>query len=251
MINLLLSLAVAFLTALGIRLANFSWVAAILPSSILFVGCYVLLARRTAKRFQKIITEVQSELQTMQATSPREQKARVDKTLQKLEAARPLGRWQFMLEKEIEGFLGMVRYSLREEAVAKVHLQKAGVRNFYASAIQAALAYKGRDAEGMRKHFELAVKYGKKEGLMWAAYAWCFLQLKEKQKALAVLSRAVKANPTDEKLKAALQAVQNDKRLKMKAWEPAWWQLGLENPPTPQMSPFATSKRSMMRAMRR
>jgi len=251
MINLLLSLAVAFLTAIGIRLANFSWAAAIIPSTLLFVGGYILLARRTAKRFQAILAEVQAELQNIQATTPREQKTRVDKTLQKLEAARPLGRWQFMLEKELEGFLGMVRYSLREEGVAKTHLQKAGVRNFYASAIQAAIAYKNKDTESMRKHFELAVKYGKKESLMWAAYAWCFLQLKEKQKALAVLSRAVKLNPTDEKLKTALQAVQNDKRLKMKAWEPAWWQLGLEMPPTPQMSPFAASKRSMIRAMRR
>jgi predicted Zn-dependent protease len=244
-------LAVAFLTALGIRLANFSWIAAIIPSSLLFVGCYILLARRTAKRFQSIIAEVQSELQTMQTTNPREQKARVDKALQKVEAARPLGRWQFMIDKEIEGFLGMIRYSLREETTAKAHLQKAGVRNFYASAIQAAIAYKSKDSETMQKYFELAVKYGKKESLMWAAYAWCFLQLKEKQKALAVLSRAVTTNPTDEKLKAALHAVQNDKRLKMKAWEPAWWQLGLETPPTPQISPFATSKRSAMRAIRR
>jgi len=251
MINLLLSLAVAFLTAFGIRLANFSWAAAIIPSSLLFVGCYILLARLIAKRFQKIVGEVQAELQTMQAGNPREQKARVDKTLQKLEAARPLARWQFMLEKEIEGFLGMVRYSLREESIAKAHLQKAGARNFYASAMQAAIAYKSKDTQSMHKYFELAVKYGKKESLMWAAYAWCFLQLKEKQKAIAILSRAVKTNPTDEKLKTALHAVQNDKRLKMKAWEPAWWQLGLETPPTPQMSPFAASKRSAMRAMRR
>jgi predicted membrane metal-binding protein len=251
MINLLLSLAVAFLAALGIRLANFSWMAAILPSLILFIGCYILLARRIAKRFQALVAEVQTELQTMQATNQREQKARVEKALQKLDAARPLGRWQFMIEKEIEGLLGMIRYSLREETIAKNHLQKAGVRNFYASAIQAAIAYKGKDVENMQKYFELAIKYGKKESLMWAAYAWCFLQLKERQKALLVLSRAAKANPADEKLKAALHAVQNEKRLKMKAWEPAWWQLGLENPPTPQISPFAASKRSAMRVMRR
>ncbi|MCL2625390.1 MAG: tetratricopeptide repeat protein [Cystobacterineae bacterium] len=251
MINLLLSLAVAFLTALGIRLAHFPWLAALIPSLILLVACYILLARRTSKRFQAIVSEVQAELQTMQPTNPREQKARVDKALQKMETARPLGRWQFMIDKEIEGFLGMIRYSLREETLAKNHLQKAGVRNFYASAIQGAIAFKAKDLQTMQKYFELAVKYGKKEGLMWAAYAWCLLQLKEKQKALAVLSRATTANPSDEKLKAALHAVQNDKRLKMKTWEPAWWQLGLETPPTPQMSPFAATKRSAMRAMRR
>jgi hypothetical protein len=74
------------------------------------------------------------------------------------------------------------------------------------------------------------VKGQKKEGVLWAAYAWCLLQHKEKDKALQVMNRAVVANPSDEKLKAGLVALQNDKKLKMKAWEPLWWQFGLETP---------------------
>ena len=41
---------------------------------------------------------------------------------------------------------------------------------------------------------------------------------------------ASRQNPSDEKLKKALTALQNDKRLKMSPWEPMWWQLGLETP---------------------
>jgi hypothetical protein len=60
------------------------------------------------------------------------------------------------------------------------------------------------------------------------------LQNKEKDKALKVIGRGVEANPSDENLKAAMTALQNDKRFKMKAWEPAWWQFHLEAPPQQQ-----------------
>jgi Tfp pilus assembly protein PilF len=86
----------------------------------------------------------------------------------------------------------------------------------------------------MESKWEEAVKHGKKEGMIWAGYAWCLVQNKEKDKAIKVLARAVETNPSDEKLKSALTALQNDKRLKMKAWEPGWWQLGLESPQQPQ-----------------
>ena len=52
----------------------------------------------------------------------------------------------------------------------------------------------------------------RRRALVWAVYAWCLLQSKERDKALAVLGRAVAANPSDEKLKAGLTALQNDKR---------------------------------------
>jgi hypothetical protein len=61
------------------------------------------------------------------------------------------------------------------------------------------------------------------------------LQLKDKDSAQQVLARGVEASPTDEKLKSALTSLQNDKRLKMRAWEPMWWQFGLELPPMPVM----------------
>ena len=72
------------------------------------------------------------------------------------------------------------------------------------------------------------------------------MQNKEKDKALQVLARGVEANPSDEKLKASLAALQNDKKLKMKAYEPHWWQFGLEQP-----SPQAMGGRRVQFVQRR
>ena len=55
--------------------------------------------------------------------------------------------------------------------------------------------------------------------------------LKQHDAAIAVAGRAVTENPSDEKLKKLQNQLQNGKRLKMNAFEPAWWQFGLEKPP--------------------
>jgi len=114
---------------------------------------------------------------------------------------------------------------------AQQHFAKASPRNYMAKAMQGALYYQRKDYSNMEAAFEQAVKTGKKEAIVWAAYAWCLIQIKEREKALKVMARAVETNPTEEKLKAGLNALQNEKRLKMKPYEPLWWQFGLEQPP--------------------
>ena len=122
--------------------------------------------------------------------------------------------------------------STKDLTKAAPHFAKGSKRNHMAKAMEGALHYRQGQRDAMTGAFELAVKHGKKESLIWAVYAWCLLQLKDRDAAVRVLSRGVEKNPSDEKLKNALQQVQNDKRLKMRPFEPAWWQFGLEPPPT-------------------
>lgn len=233
MINLLLSIGAGAIVAIVITLSGFHVMAGVVPGSLVTLGLYVYLARRTFLQLQAAIQKVQAELSTL-SPNKKEQQAKADKAIKMLEAALPLGRWQFLLEGEVHGQIGMIKYLFKDLEGALAAFSKTGPRNYFARAMQAAIFFQRKDLQGMERSFEDAVKHGKKEGLMWAAYAWCLLQNKESDKALKVLSRAVEANPSDDKLKAALTAVQNDKRLKMKAWEPMWWQLGLEQPAVPQ-----------------
>lgn len=244
MINLVLSLVVGLAIALAIRLGfDFPWVAAIIPGTIGFVGAFILLGRRIFVKIQAINTEVQKELQAM-PPNPREQKVKIEKAIKLLETALQFERWQFLVGAEVHGQIGMIKYMVKDTDGALPELTKANPRNYLAQAMLGAIAFQKKDTAAMEKRFELSVTNGKKEGLMWAAYAWCLLQNKERDKAIKVLSRGVEANPSDEKLKAALTALQNDKKLKMKAWEPGWWQLGLEAPQQPQPM-FAGGGRSM------
>lgn len=234
MYNLLIALAAGLAITAGVRLAGFSWLAGIVPGTIVFLAAFVLLARRIGARMQALSTEVQKEL-SVQPSSQKELQLRLDKAVKVLEGALPLSKWQFLLGPEIHAQIGMIRYMGKDFETAAVHLAKAPARNYMAQAIQAALCFQRKEFERMEVFFEQAVKSGRKEGLVWAAYAWCLLQNKEKEKAQKVLARAVDQNPSDEKLKSALTALQNDKKLKMKSWEPMWWQFGLEQPPLQAM----------------
>ena len=136
-----------------------------------------------------------------------------------------------MVASQVHGQIGILHYMMKDYAAAEPHLAQASKRDGMSQAMRGALYYQRKDYPKMTEAFERAVKAAKKESVIWAAYGWCLQQSKERDKAIAVLGRAVAANPNDEKLKASLTQLQNDKKMKMKAYEPMWWQFGLEQPP--------------------
>jgi tetratricopeptide (TPR) repeat protein len=249
MINLLLSLAAGAAVAILVKVLGFSLIAGIIPGTIVFLAIFVVLGRRSFMQLQAVVQAVQAELSGMSPTNKKEQAVKKDKAISLLENALPLGKWQFLMEGEIHGQIGMIKHLFKDSDGALASFEKASQRNYFAKAMQASIYFQKKEYSKMGEAFELAVKHGNKESLMWAAYAWCLTQLKEDDKALRVLSRAVEANPSDEKLKKALSALQNDKRLKMSPWEPMWWQLGLENPPMqqPQFMGGGRGRRGFMR----
>ena len=230
MYNLVLALAVGVVVTLLIKLADFSIWAALLPGILAAMGAYILLARRVALKVQALMNEAQKELQG-QTTNPREAQGRIERAVKTMERGLVWDKWQFLVGPEIHAQIGMLKYMGKDLEGARPHLVKASGRNYLAKAMEGALHYQRKDFGAMKSSFEAALKSGKKESIVWAVYAWCLLQNKDKDGALAVLARGVEANPSDEKLKSSLTQLQNDKRLKMKPYEPMWWQFGLEAPP--------------------
>ena len=230
MYNLLIALGVGVAITLGVKLFGFSVWAGIIPGTLAFAGTYFVLARRIGTQLQVLMTTVQKELQG-QPTSQKEATARVERAIKMLEGGLVYEKWQFLVGPEIHSQIGMLKYMSKDLDGADRHFAKASPRNYMAKAMQGALYYQRKDFPKMKSSFELAVASGKKEPLIWAVYAWCLVQNKEKEEALRVLGRGVEANPSDEKLKNSLSALQNDKKLKMKPYEPMWWQFGLEAPP--------------------
>lgn len=235
MYNLLIALVVGVVVTVAIKLAGFAIWAGLVPGTIAFLGTYFLLARRTGQQIQKITSEAQVELSSV-PPNERERKLRVDKAIKLLESALVYEKWQFLIGPELHAQIAMIKYMTGDLDGAEQNFKKSSPRNGLALAMEGALKYRKKDFAGMEKSFEAATKAQKKEPMIWAAYAWCVLQQKDKDKALKILARAVETNPSDEKLKNSLAQLQNDKKLKMKPYEPLWWQFGLEAPPM-QMAP--------------
>jgi predicted Zn-dependent protease len=233
MYNLLIALGAGLLVTLVTKFSGFKLWQGLIPGTLVLLGTYLWLARRVGNKLQELMGSVQKELQG-QPTSQKEAQARVERAIKMLEGGLVYDKWQFLVGAEIHSQIGMLKYMSKDLDGARVHLARASSRNYMAKAMEGALFFQRKDFPAMKKSFEAAVVSGKKEPLMWAVYAWCLVQNKEKDEALKVLGRGVEANPSDEKLKNSLSALQNDKKLKMKAYEPMWWQFGLE-PPPPQM----------------
>jgi len=229
MYNLLIAFAAGVVVTVAVRLAGLPILAGVIPGVLVFLGAYILLARRVAEKLKALVNTAQKELQSI--SSPREQAPKVAKAVKILEQGLQYDRWQIMVASQVHGQIGILHYMTKDYAAAEPHLLKSSNRDPMSQAMLGALHYQRKQYAPMTEAFERAVKAGKKEGLVWAVYAWCLQQTKERDKAIGVLGRAVAANPSDEKLKAALTALQNDKRLKMRAWEPMWWQFNLEAPP--------------------
>lgn len=231
MYNLLIALAAGVVSGLLVKLFGFSLWAGLVPGILVLLGVYVVLARRSMQQVQAIMGRVQKELSVQPAT-PRDLQAHLARAVKLIESAMPIGKWQFMVTPELHSQIGSLFYVGKDLDKAAPHFAQGSNRNAMAKGMEGALYYRQGKRPEMTAAFELAVKHGKKEGLLWAVYAWCLLQLKDRDGAVRVLARGVETNPSDEKLKNALQQVQNDKRLKMRPFEPAWWQFGLEPPPT-------------------
>ena|SRR5579863_5220552 len=221
MYNLIIAIAAALFTAGTVKLAGFSFIAAIVPSLVVFLGSYVLLARRIAKLLQAIGKSAEEELM----------KQRFPQAIKIFEKGFAYQRWQFFVSNEIHANIGMLHYVAQEFDKARPNLRKSLKQNWLARAMLGAGYFRDKDYSEMETSFEEAVKAGKKEGLAWSAYAWCLDKSGQRDKALKVMARAVEANPTDERLKANLTALQNDKKIKMKSYSPQWYQFHLEKPP--------------------
>jgi len=227
MLNLAISLAAGILTGLIVALSTrLGAVAAVLPGTVVAVGVFLVLVRRTWKQLETLFDSVQKELQAQ----------RVDKALQILQGGFRLAPWQFLVASQIHSNIGILLFVKGDVDASLPHLEKSFTRNWIARAMLGVARYRSRDVAAAMKVFEEAVKVNKKEGLLWQVYAWVLEKEGRHEDSIAVLGRAVAANPTDEKLKLG------------KLYAEQWFQFRLEAVPQTMLMPnHRPGRRAMFR----
>lgn len=219
MINLGISLCVYTLLFLALHLATgLSPLYSALIALLGFAGSFFLLSRRTSAQLTALMEEVQRDMQA----------GRADRAVKTLQAAYPLGRWQFFVTSQIESQIGSILYLKRDFGQAFEHLRKGFSRHWVAMAMLAICYMKRNKPEQMKIAFEKAVASTKNESLPWALYAYCLEKLGEHKKAIEVLEKGIKKGAADDALLANLEALQEGKKMKMKAYGDLWYQFHLE-----------------------
>ncbi len=237
MYNLLIAIAAAVL-AFGLTFATglVDWWGALFPFVLAFGVVYFLLARRTLAQLETLYRDAQAEIMAK----------RIPSGIAKIESGFELAKWQFFVKPQVHAQLGSLLYMLEKYDEARPHLEKSFARIGQARAMYAALLFREKNDAKMIEVFEDALKYTKNDGLLWSTYAWCLHERGQTAKAMDVLGRATKENPSDQKLKDNQLSLQNEKGLKMNPYGMEWWAYRLEAPPSsvapPQAKGFAVRK---------
>ena len=223
MYNLIISIAIGVAVSVALALGTeFGVAAAIFPGVLALAVAYFVLARRTWKQLERLFEAMQKDVQAQ----------KFDKAVLTLQGGFALAPWQFLVASQLHSNIGILLYLRQDLEASLPHLEKSFSRHWIARGMLGVARYRKHDLDGARKVLDDAVKVNKKEGVLWSAYAWILEKEGRHDQAIALLSRAVAANASDEKLKSSLQALQNGKKLKLgKLYGEQWFQFMLERPP--------------------
>ena len=221
MISLVISLALFGLVSGSIIALHWYWGYGIALGAIAFFVSNFILSRTIGKQVETRMQEVSQALA----------KGRPERAIEILKAAYPLTRWQFMLRGQVDGQIGVILYAQRKFDEALPYLEKASNRHWMARAMLGVTYFKRSRFTEMDKVFQKAIAANRKEGMLASLYAYCLAKHGQPDRALEVLNRALKKLEGDARLTANINAVQNKKLIKMKAYGDVWYQFHLERPP--------------------
>ena len=197
----------------------------LMPAVVVSIVSYIVFAKRTFGRLEGIFAEA---AQALQGNPPRFELA-----VATLEKYRYLSSHQLGIRSQLDTQIGVIYFLQREFTKALPYLKGSGFGHWLGGAMLGVVHYKKKDYPEMRKTFEVLIRRpgAKKQGLVWCLYAYLLLQINDADKAQLILAQGVKHAKDDARVAEALQAVQNGKKLKMRAFKEQWYQFHLERPP--------------------
>lgn len=245
MINLALSIAAGVLISGLLSLSGLLSVAeSIVPGVLALTVTYFILARRSFKQMERIFGGAMKALQSMPP--------KMDLAITALENARGMGKWQFGVESQVDSQIGMIYFLQQKFDKAQPYFERSlSFGHWMGGAMLGVIHYKKKNHAEMKKTFDLVVKKAKKDSLAWNLYAYLLQQIGERDAAQALLVRALKKTDDNPKVKDALLAVQNGKKIKMKSYKDQWYQFHLERPPMQHQMVAAGGMGKVSKKMRR
>jgi len=236
-LNLLMGLGVAFGVVLILLLLKVTlWIG--IPLGLAGgVALFIWRSRQVQNQLEAIFNRA-GELMKKQQFDP---------AIEVMKEGYALSRWQFMVKGSIDGQIGVVQYVRKKNDEAEPLLRTASYQHYIAKAMLGILLWKRGEKKQARETFNLALKAGKKESLLYAVYAFVLTEMKDRDQAIEVINTGRTICQGDERLATQRTCLQNNKPMKMKVYGEQWYQFMLERPIIRQEPPpFArVSKRSL------
>lgn len=238
MINLLLGLGAALaMIVLSSLLSIRLWIS--LPLGLLAgVSLFIWLGRKVQNQLEDIFSRAGEFLKKQQ----------FDKAIETMKEGYRLAPRQFLVKGSINGQIGVVQYLRKKNEEAEPLLASASMQHYIAKAMLGILQWKRGEKKKARETFELALKAGKKESLLYAVFAYVLVEMGDRDRAIETLNKGLGICKGDERLITNRNLLQNGKALKMKVYGEQWYQFLLERPMIRQEAPpFARVSRRALR----
>ena len=238
MINLLLGLGAALAVILLSSLLRISLWISVPVGFLAGAGLFIWLGRRVQQELEKVFTRAGDQLKKQQ----------FDKAVEIMKEGYQFASRQFLVKGSIDGQIGVVQYLRKKNEEAEPLLASASMQHYIAKAMLGILQWKRGEKKKAKETFNLALKTGKKESLLYAVYAYVLVELGERDHAIEILNKGLGICKGDERLITNRNLLQNGKALKMKVYGEQWYQFLLERPMIRQEAPpFARVSRRSLR----
>lgn len=238
MINLLLGLGAALAVILLAALLHIStWIS--VPLALLAgTAVFIWQGRKVQNELERIFGRAGELLKKQQ----------FDQAIEAMKAGYRLAPRQFLVKGSIDGQIGVVQYLRKKNDEAEPLLAAASMQHYIAKAMLAILQWKRGEKKKAKATFDLALKTGKKESLLYAVYAYVLTEMGERDRAIEILNKGLGICKGDERLVTNRNLLQNGKAMKMKVYGEQWYQFLLERPMVRQEAPpFARVSRRALR----
>lgn len=156
---------------------------------------------------------------------------RADAAIEKMKYGYKYSKWQFLVRQQIDSQIGIILYANKRFEEAVPYLKKSLKSNWMAMSMLAAYYYRQKDYDNALAVMEKSSKSNKKDSFTQALYAYFLSETGNVDKAIEVLTKAMKKLPEDERLMSASDALKNKKKIKMQSYGTLWLQLHLMKMP--------------------
>ena len=214
MYNILIAIGLGLLTY-GVVAVALHPIGAVIPAAGVFLVAIFLLSRRTSRLVE---AELRKLPQMLQARRIDEAKAHLDAVRQQY------GRWQILLDGQLEAQVGMIDYIQMKFDEALPRLQKGTFQNWTAWAAIGCIHWRRDRREKAWEAFEKAASTAPKEAIVYAMWAQLLVKAGERNEAVAVLARGLEAMPDSDFLKGLHKRVANKKKVDVKSFPQTYYQ---------------------------
>jgi tetratricopeptide (TPR) repeat protein len=211
----MINIAISLLVGSGIFLLFLffgHWIIGIILGQIAAIALFFLLAKLTMKKVTAIIEQSNEELT----------KGQFDRTIDILESGFKYKYQHPFVASQLNSQIGVIHYYKKDFKKAEEFLKKGIASHYIGQCMLGILYMKKKDEENMNRAFKAATRASGKESIVWSLYAYCLSSLGKKNEAIEILSKGQKRLPSDENIKANLTALQNNQKMKMRAYKEMW-----------------------------